>query len=139
MTHSSSNINNSIILFDGVCNLCSGTVRFIIKRDQKNKFRFASLQGNFGQSTLSKYGLSNTDLNSFLLLQDGILYSRSTGALKVARSLSGGWPLLYACIIIPKFVRDAVYDFIAANRYRWFGKNESCRLPAPKQESLFIE
>lgn len=127
-----------VILFDGFCNLCSGSVQFVIKRDPKKYFRFASLQSAFGQSLLTQTNLSTTDLNSFLLLQDGIIYSRSTAALKVAKCLSGPWSLLYMCRIIPAFLRDFLYNFIAKNRYHWFGKKETCWVPNNQLTDLFI-
>ncbi|MBY0480034.1 MAG: DCC1-like thiol-disulfide oxidoreductase family protein [Chitinophagaceae bacterium] len=127
-----------VILFDGYCNLCSGVVQFVIKRDPKKHFRFASLQSKFGQSLLTQKNLSITDPNSFLLLQNGIVFSRSTGALKVAKSLSGIWPMLYGSIILPVSLRDALYDFIAGNRYRWFGKKEVCWIPNDQFKDLFI-
>ena len=112
----------SIILFDGVCNLCDSAVQFIIKRDKKNHFSFASLQSAKGQKILSKYNLPSNDINSFVLLENGKLYTRSTGALKVTKKLNGLWPLLYGFIIIPKFIRDSIYKWIAGNRYKCLAK-----------------
>lgn len=127
-----------IILFDGVCNLCNGSVQFVIKRDPNGKFRFASLQSDFGQQVLAREGLPAGKLTSFILLEDGKMYQRSTAALRVARQLPGAWALLYAFIVVPPFIRNAVYDFIAANRYRWFGKQESCMIPTPELRARFI-
>jgi predicted DCC family thiol-disulfide oxidoreductase YuxK len=131
-------IRQPVILFDGVCNLCSGAVQFIIKRDKKDVFRFASLQSSFGQSVLKKYKLPSHELSSFILVENDIIYTRSTGALKVAKQLSGGWPLLYAFIIVPRFIRDAVYNYVAKNRYKWFGKKQECWLPTPALKNKFI-
>ncbi|MBA4258517.1 MAG: hypothetical protein C0446_05100 [Chitinophaga sp.] len=128
---------NPVILFDGVCNLCNSTVLFVIKHDPKKQFRFASIQGDYGQQVLKQFHLPPDSLNSFILLKDNQIYTHSTGALKVARQLSGAWPLLYACIIIPPFIRNAVYQFIANNRYKWFGKKESCEVPSPALKALF--
>lgn len=128
-----------VILFDGVCNLCQGAVQFVIARDPQRRFRFASLQSSYGQSIAKKAGLSTTDLSSFILYENGLVFTRSTGALKATKGLSGGWPLLYGFIIVPKFIRDAVYDLIAKNRYRWFGKKESCWVPTPELKSLFLD
>lgn len=128
-----------VILFDGVCNLCNAAVQFVMARDPQRQFRFASLQSNYGQAIAEKAGLSSTDLSSFILYENGVVYTRSTGALKTTKGLSGGWPLLYGFIIVPKFIRDAVYDLIARNRYRWFGKQETCWLPTPELKSLFLD
>jgi predicted DCC family thiol-disulfide oxidoreductase YuxK len=131
-------IEQRVILFDGLCNLCSGAVQFIIKRDKKNLFKFASLQSAFGQDVLKKFKLPSHELSSFILLENNIIYTKSTGALKVAKQLSGGWPLLYAFIIVPRFIRDGVYNYIAKNRYRWFGKKQECWLPTPTLKNKFL-
>lgn len=128
---------NPVILFDGVCNLCNSSVQFVIKHDPKRQFRFASIQGDYGQQVLKQFHLPPDSLNSFILLKDNQIYTHSTGALKVAKQLSGAWPLLYAFIIIPAFIRNAVYQFIANNRYKWFGKKESCAMPSPELKALF--
>jgi predicted DCC family thiol-disulfide oxidoreductase YuxK len=128
-----------IVLFDGVCNLCNRSVQFIIKRDRRKQFHFASLQGKAGQELLQQFNLSTDNLNSFILIENGILYRKSSAALRIARKLSSGWPLLYAFIIIPSFIRDAVYSLIAKNRYKWFGKSESCMLPAPGLKDRFLD
>lgn len=111
-----------VILFDGVCNLCNTSVLFIIQRDPKSKFRFASLQSDFGKAQMLRFGLNNSELNSVLLIKQEILYQKSNAALEIARNLTGGWPLLYGFKIIPAFLRDWIYNWIARNRYRWFGK-----------------
>lgn len=129
--------SNPVILFDGVCNLCNSSVLFIIKHDPKKQFRFASLQGDYGQQVLKRFQLPSNTLNSFILLKDDQIFTHSTGALKVAKELSGAWPLLYVFIILPAFIRNAVYQFIANNRYNWFGKKESCMVPSPALQSLF--
>lgn len=128
---------NPVILFDGVCNLCNSSVQFVIKHDPKKKFRFASIQGDYGQQVLKQFHLPPDSLNSFILLEDNQIYTHSTGALKVAKQLSGAWPLLYVFIIIPPFIRNVVYQFIANNRYKWFGKKESCAIPSPELKALF--
>jgi len=136
---SSSAHSNPVILFDGVCNFCNSSVQFVIKRDPKNLFRFGALQGAYGQKVLANFNLPQNEFNSFILIQDGTLYTKSTAALRVAKQLSGAWPLLYFFIIIPPFIRNAVYNFIAQNRYRWFGKKEACILPTPQQRQLFLD
>lgn len=131
-------VKQPVILFDGVCNLCSSTVQFILKRDKKDTFRFASLQSDFGQSVLQKFNLPENTFNSFLLYQNGKIYTKSTGALLVARQLSGAWKLLFAFIIIPSFIRNSVYNVIAEKRYSWFGKKEACWIPSPALKAKFL-
>ena len=100
---------------------------------------FGSLQGNYGQRILKEYNLSPDNFNSFILLDEGKIYTRSTGALKMLKYLGGGWSILYGFIIVPKFIRDAVYNFIAQNRYRWFGKKEVCWVPKPEWKEKFLD
>lgn len=128
-----------VILFDGICNLCNRSVQFIIRKDKKKEFRFASLQGKTGQELLKKFDLPVNNLNSFVLVVDGKAYTRSTAALTIARRLGGGWRLFYAFIIIPHFIRDAFYNIIAKNRYRWFGKRDECMLPSPDLQERFLD
>jgi len=130
---------DKIILFDGVCNLCSSSVQFIIKRDTKNQFHFASLQGRTGQEYLRRFRLPENTFNSFILVEEDHCYTRSTAALRIARSLDGAWPILYAFMIVPRFIRDGVYDIIARNRYRWFGKKEECWVPTPALRAKFLD
>lgn len=127
-----------LILFDGVCNLCNSSVQFVIKHDKKKQFHFASLQGETGQHILLKYELPTASFNSFILIADGILYRESTAVLILLKILGGPWRLLYVFIILPAFIRNAVYRFIASNRYRWFGKRESCMLPSPELKGRFL-
>lgn len=131
--------DKKLILFDGVCNLCNSSVNFIIDRDSNDTFRFASLQSAKGQEVMKQFGLPDGEYNSFLLLDNGKLYMRSTAALKVAKYLPGVWKLLYVFIIVPKFIRDFVYNVIAKYRYKWFGKAESCRVPTPESKAKFVE
>lgn len=128
---------HGIVLFDGVCNLCTGSVLFILQRDKKDYFRFASLQSDEAGKLLEGTTLTH-DLDTFVLVENGIIYNRSTAALRVARKLSGLWPVLYLFIIVPKFIRDGVYRLISANRYKWFGKKESCMIPTPEVRQKFI-
>lgn len=130
--------HKSIILFDGVCNLCSGAVQFILKRDHKKHFVFASLQSDIGQQLLSKYKVS-TSVETIILLQNEKYFSQSTAALEIARKLSGAWPLLYAFILIPRFIRDGIYDWISRNRYRFFGKKDACMIPSPEWKNRFLD
>ncbi len=130
--------NELIILFDGVCNLCNGMVQFVIKNDAKKRFQFASLQSISGQEILQKFQLSTDVFDSFILLENGRLFTKSTAALRVVKRLKGLWLLLYSFIIVPKFIRDAVYNLIAKNRYKWFGKQETCWVPTPTLKERFL-
>ena len=131
--------SEKIVLFDGVCNLCNSSVQFIIKRDKKKQFRFASLQGNYGQAFLKKYNLPADNFNSFILLEDDKIYTRSTGALRMLKHLGSGWRLFYGLIILPKFIRDGVYNWVARNRYKWFGKKDECMIPTPDLKARFLD
>ncbi len=128
-----------ILLFDGVCNLCNNSVQFIIRNDKKGRIQFASLQSDKGQALLKKYNLATDTLQSLVLIENGKAYTHSTGALKVARLLDGGWSLLYGFIAIPAFIRNAVYRYIGKNRYRWFGKKDHCMIPTPALKSRFLD
>ena len=132
-------LTKDILLFDGVCNLCNGAVNFIIDHDPKGHFQFAALQSDFGQKTLADLGYDQKDFDSLVLLSKGKVFKKSTAALRIANRLNGLYPLLYLFIIIPPFLRDAVYDLIARNRYRWFGKRDSCRMPTPELRSRFVD
>jgi predicted DCC family thiol-disulfide oxidoreductase YuxK len=126
-----------VIFFDGLCNLCNGAVQFVIDRDKENSYRFSSLQSDYAAEKMILFNITTAQLDSIILLEDGKLYKRSTAALRVARKLNGLWPLLYGFIIVPRFIRDAVYNYIAKNRYKWFGKQESCWVPTPALKSRF--
>lgn len=127
-----------VLLFDGICNFCNGTVNFIIKRDHKDKFCFASLQSNVGQELLKTFNLPTNDFDTFVLVEGKKYYIKSTAALKVLKKLGGVWSFLYILIIIPRPLRDIVYNLIAKNRYKWFGKKEQCILPAPDIKKKFL-
>jgi predicted DCC family thiol-disulfide oxidoreductase YuxK len=129
-----------IILFDGVCNLCNNSVNFIIKHDKKDVFRFASLQSEIGKKLVSERGLDPEELDSIILIEPGVAYYRkSTAALEISRELSGGYSLLKNFLFLPDSLRDAVYDLIANNRYKWFGKQESCMIPTPELKAKFLD
>jgi predicted DCC family thiol-disulfide oxidoreductase YuxK len=127
-----------VILFDGVCNLCTGSVQFILKRDNEKRFLFASLQSAYGQDILKQFALPTDVFNSFILLQDGKIFTRSTAALKMFSQLKG-WGWVKILWIFPRFVRDAVYNLIAKNRYKWFGKKEECWVPTPELRARFLD
>ncbi len=128
-----------ILLFDGVCNLCNGAVQFILKRDPKGNLLMASLQSEVGQGYLKKFGLDSENFDTFILIEDDKYYTRSTAALRVAKRLKGLWPLMYMFIIIPAFIRNAVYSFVAKRRYKWFGKREVCMFPTPEMKKRFLD
>jgi predicted DCC family thiol-disulfide oxidoreductase YuxK len=131
--------DHAIILFDGVCNLCSSSVQQVLKHDHAGYFHFASLQGEAGQALLKQYQLPQNELNSFVLVENGKAFTRSTAALKVARKLGGLYTLLTPFILVPYPIRDAVYNLIARNRYKWFGKKEACWLPKPEWKKRFLD
>ena len=129
----------AIILFDGVCNLCNSSINFIIDRDTERRFRFASLQSVEGEALLRQHGLIiKATLDSVILIENEKVYQKSAAALRIARHLGGAWPLLGIFWLVPSFLRDAVYNLIARNRYRWFGRQESCRLPTPELKERFL-
>lgn len=128
-----------VVLFDGVCNLCNGAVNMLIDRDKKNVFRFASLQSTYGQQVVAKHHLQGEYLNTILLVEGDKVYERSTAVLRVFKHLGGLYRLLYFFIVVPVFIRNAVYNFVARNRYRWFGKQDACRIPTPELKAKFLE
>ena len=128
-----------ILLFDGVCNLCNNSVQFILKRDKKRQFVFGSLQGEAGQALLKKFNLPKENFHTFVLIEGDRVYTRSTAALRIAKHLGRGWQVVYGLVIIPRPLRDAVYGWISKNRYKWFGKSDTCRLPSPEEKALFLD
>jgi predicted DCC family thiol-disulfide oxidoreductase YuxK len=130
--------NKAIILFDGICNLCNGAVQFVIRHDQRDQFLFASLQSKEAEKVLEPFSLDPAASNSFILVDDGKVYFRSTGVLRVLKKLSGFWRVFYGFIIVPGFIRDSIYNLIARKRYRWFGKKDQCMIPTPELQSKFL-
>ncbi|MEJ7767514.1 MAG: thiol-disulfide oxidoreductase DCC family protein [Chitinophagaceae bacterium] len=128
-----------IILFDGVCNMCNGLVRFTIKRDRRARINFASMQSTRGQALLEGIGLPTDDLNSFVFIEGDRYYLRSTAALKVLKELGGVWKIFYVLTVIPRFIRDYVYRFIAKRRYKIFGRRATCMIPSPDLKSRFLD
>ena len=127
-----------IILFDGVCNLCNSSVQFVIKRDPDGHFKFASLQSEIGQSLLEQHGF-NKEIDSFVLIENQRIYSKSSAALRVCRNLNGFWKVFSILRILPPSFRDFFYDIVAKNRYKWFGKKESCMLPTKEMKKRFLD
>ena len=129
-----------IVLFDGVCNFCNDSVRFIIKRDKKNLYRFASLQSNLGQELTKERGIDTEKVDSIVLIQPGeAYYIKSDAALQIAKNLSGFYPILSVFLYLPRGFRNFFYDFIARHRYKWFGKKETCPMPTPDEQDKFLE
>lgn len=132
--------NKKVILFDGVCNLCNNFVQYVIERDKKDLFVFASLQSEIGEKILKHIGVDRSKTDSIILYEPGVAYYyKSAAALQIAKNLGGFPAMLYPFIILPKFFRDPVYDYIAKNRYKWFGKKESCWIPTPELKAKFID
>lgn len=128
----------SIVFFDGVCNLCNSSVDFMIKRDKNDRFLVGALQDETSKEILSQFEVKEDYLDSIVLLENGKVFYKSTAALKIARHLAGLWPALYPLIILPQGLRDVVYDWIGQNRYKWFGKQNTCRLPSPEEKAKFL-
>ena len=128
-----------IILFDGVCNLCNSSVQFVIKRDKKDMFRYTALQSEVGQQMIKERGIDTSQVDSIILIEPGVAYyTKSDAALEIGQSFGGGWKLLAIFTWLPKPFRAAMYDFVARNRYKWFGKQESCMIPTPELKAKFL-
>ncbi|MEC7262333.1 MAG: thiol-disulfide oxidoreductase DCC family protein [Bacteroidota bacterium] len=131
--------NKKIILFDGVCNLCNGSVQFVIKRDRKDIFRYAAIQGEVGRQLITERHIDTIQVDSIILIEPGVAYfTKSDAALEIAGELGGLWKLTSVFKCIPKSIRDVIYDFVARNRYKWFGKQESCMIPTPELKAKFL-
>jgi len=130
--------NKPVVLFDGVCNYCNTMINFIIRQDKKKKYLFATLQSEFGQRTLQRWNLPANSFDSFLVLDKGKLYSKSTAALRLYNQLPWYWKWTQLFWLFPKFLRDAVYNVIAKNRYKWFGKRKECMIPTPELKNRFL-
>jgi predicted DCC family thiol-disulfide oxidoreductase YuxK len=129
-----------LILFDGICNLCESTVRFIIGRDKKARFRFAALQSAAARQWLSDHRYADDELSSVLLIVDGKLYGKSRAGLQIAKRLDGAWPLLYYLFFwVPQFVANPIYDFIGSRRYKWFGQKDACWIPTEDLRRRFVD
>jgi predicted DCC family thiol-disulfide oxidoreductase YuxK len=131
--------DNPIILFDGVCNLCNAFVDFIILRNTTGVYRFASLQSDLGQEKIMNCRTMEAEMDSVVLIEGEKCYFKSSAALRIARRLRFPWGLFYGFMIVPRFLRDGIYDFIANSRYQWFGKRHTCRLPTPEERSRFLD
>ncbi len=132
------NINKVIILFDGVCNFCNSWVNFIIKHDKNNRLCFAPLQSEKAQELLALAGEKEHPMNSIVLIENDKIYKQSSAVLRITRYLNGGYFLFSGLLIVPSFIRNAVYNLIARNRYKWFGKKESCMVPTKELKEKFL-
>jgi predicted DCC family thiol-disulfide oxidoreductase YuxK len=130
--------NSSIVLFDGVCNFCNSSVNFIIRHDKKKRYKFAALQSDIGRVLSEKNAIDQSKIDSIILVENGKVFIKSSAILRISQHLNYLYPLFFGFVIIPKFIRDGVYDFIAKNRYKWFGKKETCMIPSPEIKSRFI-
>lgn len=128
-----------LILYDGVCPLCTASVLFVIRRDPRKRFHFAALQSPLGRTLLARYRLPQDEFRTFVLITADGHHTRSTAALKVARELGGWWPLLSALIVLPRPLRDMVYRVVARHRYRWFGKRDACLVPSADIRDRFVD
>jgi predicted DCC family thiol-disulfide oxidoreductase YuxK len=138
ISNKTTKMQHPILLFDGVCNLCNSTVQFVIGQDKRAVFRFASLQSDIAQRLLKENNVTENNLNSVILIYGGRYYAYSSAVLEMLRLLGGFWQLLYIFKLVPSFLRDPIYRFVAAHRYRWFGKQESCWLPTAELKSRFL-
>ena len=130
---------SDVVIFDGVCNLCAHSVKFILNHEAEPKLRFVSLQSPAGARLMREFGLSPEDAKSFVLVADGRLHVKSDAAVRVSRYLRGAWKLLGVVRVLPRPIRDWVYDVVARNRYRWFGRAESCMVPTAEIRARFIQ
>ena len=129
---------NNIIIFDGVCNLCNWAVNFIIKRDYKNRFKFAPVQSEFGMKVLEQNNFSSENPETILLFKDGEILTKGNAALAIAAEFRGGWKTLFLLCFLPKSFRDALYDWITRTRYQWFGVKDECMIPTDETAEKFI-
>ncbi|MFC4598900.1 thiol-disulfide oxidoreductase DCC family protein [Cohnella hongkongensis] len=128
-----------VLLIDGHCNLCHGLAKFVVRRDKRAIFRFASLQSELGRRLLKDGGLPESLPDTFVMIENGKYYTKSTAALRIGRKLGWPWAVAYPAIVLPRFARDSVYGFVARRRYRWFGRSDSCLLPTPDMRSRFLD
>lgn len=132
--------DKKIILFDGVCNLCDSSVQYVIKHDKKDIFRFVALQSDLGQKILKHIGINPIHTDSVVLYEPGIsYYYKSTAALQISKGLSGVFTLARVFTLLPTVISDTIYDYIAKNRYKWYGKKEACMIPTSELKAKFLE
>ena len=133
-------LGKKIILFDGVCNLCNRSIQFIIKHDKNDEFRFATLQGAIGQQLVQERSIDISEIDSIILIEPGVaFYTKSTAALEIGYTFGGMWKIANVLNLIPRQLRDIVYDWIATNRYKWYGKMDQCMIPTPELKAKFLD
>ena len=131
-------IPDNLILFDGVCNLCSALVQFVIRHDPAAKFRFAPIQSDLGKEIFQSHGLDPSDLQTFVFIADGKLFLRSDAAIEVVSGFGGAWGIFKIFRFVPRSLRNTIYSFIARHRYRWFGRKEVCMIPTAEIKERFL-
>ena len=131
--------DKSQVYVDGMCNLCNGWVRFMLPRDKRFRFQIGTLQSATTQQVLASFGADPSSLSTVVLVENGKLFTRSTAVLRIARKLGGGWPIAYVFIVIPPFVRNALYDLVSRNRHRWFGRSSACLVAPPEWKERFLD
>ncbi len=136
---STTSIAHPTLLFDGVCNLCDGFVQWVIRRDPEAIFRFTALQSEAGQALLHKHDLPTKELSTVILIHNNQLYTHSDVALEICKLLGGFWQVFYVFKIVPPFIRNGIYNWVAKNRYRWFGEKDACMIPTPELKSRFLD
>ena len=129
---------SAIVLFDGVCNFCNASINFVIERDSAGYFKFAPLQSEIGEELIAKHGIDTSETDSLILVEDGKVYTHSTGALRIARKLDGPWSWAYALIAVPRPIRNAFYRLFAKYRYKLFGRQDACMMPTPEIRARFL-
>ena len=128
-----------ILLFDGHCTLCTHSVQFVLNHEKNKNIQFASLQSSIGKKLLQQHAINPNKVDSLVLIINEKVYIKSSGALQLTKYLKGLYPLLFVFIIVPAFIRNAVYDYVARNRYKWFGKSDNCMMPTPELKNRFLE
>ncbi|HET9136637.1 MAG TPA: thiol-disulfide oxidoreductase DCC family protein [Candidatus Kapabacteria bacterium] len=128
----------AVVIFDGICNFCNSSVNFVIDHDPDQRYKFAASQSESGQKLLTEYNIAALASDTFILIEEGNAFTRSTAALRIAKHLRGPWKLCYGFIVIPRPIRDVVYQFISRNRYKWFGRKETCRIPTAEERARFL-
>jgi predicted DCC family thiol-disulfide oxidoreductase YuxK len=131
--------SSPVVLFDGVCRLCNGSVNFILRRDRKGRIKMAPLQSDYGRQVMASHELKPDPMDSMMLLEGEQLTVKSAAVIRISKYLGGAWPVCMALLIVPRFIRDFIYDIVAKNRYRWFGKYDTCRLPDADFENRFYK
>lgn len=131
--------NSPILLFDGHCNLCNNSIQFVLRHEKKAIIQFASLQSEIGTRLLQQHAINTKEIDSLVLIDNETVFVKSAAALRLTKHLKGLYPALIILLVVPAFIRDVVYDYVARNRYKWFGKTDSCMVPSPKFKNRFLD